>query len=87
MYFPNSEACQAFNDLYPPPYPTLYGYRYWPSNAPFLTYTDTMSYILEEDYIQQSFHNEQLITFQAAVYSPYGEFKGFKRIRYELNRC
>ncbi|OHT06036.1 hypothetical protein TRFO_05677 [Tritrichomonas foetus] len=97
-----SNACSVFNydiSLYPCEQFQLnytsrisgnkYGYRFWPAQGPFITYgnNNPLSYVLEEDYISSTYNFGQIVNFQLARFSKYGDFKGFTPLTIDFQKC
>ena len=64
------------------------GYSFWPNDGPWLIYNNSLeSEILSEQYLQSAFEANRVFTIYLATYSIAGDFKGFKELTIDLERC
>ncbi|OHT02664.1 hypothetical protein TRFO_30209 [Tritrichomonas foetus] len=87
MYNADFEACRALNIIFPERRGNMNGYYDWPTNQPFLNYTDTLRNVMRENYVKSNFQNSEIISFQLAQYSYDGHFKGFRELKADLQKC
>lgn len=80
-------ACQALQKIFPNTIGGLHGYYDWPPDKPFLEFIDSLTTVKKESYVKSSFKTGDLITFQLAVYSMDGNFKEFKALRADFQKC
>lgn len=87
MYNPNFEACSALSQVFGEKNGNLNGYYDWPIGQPFFEYIDSLDNVMKEHFVQSSFKKGDVLTFQLARYSKDGEFKGFKELKADLQKC
>ena len=67
---------------------TMYGYRFWPSNAVFLDYgLNSLSYVMSETFIESEFTKNRVMNFWLARFSKYGDFKGYLKLGLDFQKC
>lgn len=88
-YDSNSDACKFLSTMMPLiGNEKYYRYQFWNTRYPFISFENTpINYILEEDLVAQTFKFNDIVTITLAQYSRTGEFKGFKNLNLELQRC
>lgn len=88
-YDSNAYSCIKFNSNFTQGIGGKYGYLFWPSMGPFLTYGGSapLKYISEEDYITKSYKLGDYLSFQLGRFSKYGEFRGFTPLTIDFQKC